>query len=70
MDEAAWDRAFENKLRGTVRCIRLAVPAMRERKWGRIVNISGGAAWTPQLGAIATGYEQRRGAKPDHCTRE
>ena len=55
MDEAAWDRAFENKLRGTVRCIRLAVPAMRERKWGRIVNISGGAAWTPQLGAIATG---------------
>ena len=28
---------------------------MRERKWGRIVNISGGAAWTPQLGAIATG---------------
>jgi 3-oxoacyl-[acyl-carrier protein] reductase len=55
MDEAAWDRAFENKLRGTVRCIRLAVPAMRERKWGRIVNVSGGAAWTPQLGAIATG---------------
>ena len=28
---------------------------MRERKWGRIVNISGGAAWTPQLGAITTG---------------
>jgi NAD(P)-dependent dehydrogenase (short-subunit alcohol dehydrogenase family) len=55
MDEAAWDRAFENKLRGTVRCIRLAVPVMRERKWGRIVNLSGGAAWTPQLGAIATG---------------
>jgi 3-oxoacyl-[acyl-carrier protein] reductase len=55
MDETAWDRAFDNKLRGTVRCIRHAVPLMRERKWGRIVNISGGAAWTPQIGAIATG---------------
>ena len=55
MDETAWDRAFDNKLRGTVRCIRHAIPLMRERKWGRIVNISGGAAWTPQIGAIATG---------------
>ena len=55
MDEAAWDHAFEHKLRGTVRCIRHAVPPMRERKWGRIVNISGGAAWAPQLGAITTG---------------
>jgi len=55
MTEENWDHAFDNKLRGTVRCIRHAVPPMRERKWGRIVNISGGAAWTPQLGAIATG---------------
>ena len=55
MTEEHWDRAFDNKLRGTVRCIRHAVPPMRERKWGRIVNVSGGAAWTPQLGAIATG---------------
>jgi NAD(P)-dependent dehydrogenase (short-subunit alcohol dehydrogenase family) len=55
MTEDHWDRAFDNKLRGTVRCIRHAVPPMRERRWGRIVNISGGAAWTPQLGAIATG---------------
>jgi NAD(P)-dependent dehydrogenase (short-subunit alcohol dehydrogenase family) len=28
---------------------------MRERQWVRIINISGGAAWTPQLGAITTG---------------
>jgi NAD(P)-dependent dehydrogenase (short-subunit alcohol dehydrogenase family) len=55
MTEEHWDRAFDNKLRGTVRCIRHAVPPMRERQWGRIVNISGGAAWTPQLGAITTG---------------
>src|SRR5262245_52995728 len=55
MTEEHWDSAFDNKLRGTVRCIRHAVPLMRERRWGRIVNISGGAAWTPQLGAITTG---------------
>jgi len=55
MDETAWDRAFDHKLRGTVRCIRHAVPPMRERRWGRIINISGGASWTPQLGAITTG---------------
>ena len=55
MTEENWDRAFDNKLRGTVRCIRHAVPPMRERKWGRIINLSGGAAWTPQLGAITTG---------------
>ena len=55
MNEASWDHAFDHKLRGTVRCIRHAVPPMRERKWGRIVNLSGGAAWTPQLGAITTG---------------
>jgi 3-oxoacyl-[acyl-carrier protein] reductase len=55
MTEENWDRAFDNKLRGTVRCIRHAVPSMRERQWGRIINLSGGAAWTPQLGAITTG---------------
>ena len=55
LTEDGWDHAFDHKLRGTVRCIRHAVPPMRERKWGRIVNISGGAAWMPQLGAITTG---------------
>jgi 3-oxoacyl-[acyl-carrier protein] reductase len=55
MTEENWDSAFDSKLRGTARCIRHAVPPMREKKWGRIVNISGGAAWTPQAGAITTG---------------
>src|SRR6266567_2355031 len=55
MTEEHWDRAFDNKLRGTVRCIRHAVPPMRERKWGRIVNITGGAGRQPQPNAVATG---------------
>lgn len=55
MDEDAWQRAFDNKLSGTVRCIRHAVPAMQAGKWGRIVNVAGGAAWAPQLGAVTVG---------------
>jgi NAD(P)-dependent dehydrogenase (short-subunit alcohol dehydrogenase family) len=55
LDEARLARAFEHKLNGTVRCIRHAVPHMRARRWGRIVNLAGGAAWRPQLNAITVG---------------
>jgi 3-oxoacyl-[acyl-carrier protein] reductase len=55
LTEERWEHAFDHKLNGTVRCIRHAVPPMRERKWGRIINVAGGAAWQPQLGAITTG---------------
>jgi 3-oxoacyl-[acyl-carrier protein] reductase len=55
MNEDSWDHAFDHKLRGVVRCIRYAVPPMRERRWGRIINVSGGAAWAPQIGAVTTG---------------
>jgi NAD(P)-dependent dehydrogenase (short-subunit alcohol dehydrogenase family) len=47
LDEAKWARMFEDKLDGTARCLRLAVPLMRRRKWGRIVNVLGGAARQP-----------------------
>jgi 3-oxoacyl-[acyl-carrier protein] reductase len=55
MDDKAWNGAFDNKLNSTVRCIRHAIAPMRERKWGRIINLAGGAAWHPQLGAITVG---------------
>jgi 3-oxoacyl-[acyl-carrier protein] reductase len=55
LSEEKWQHAFDHKLNGTVRCIRHAVPPMRERQWGRIVNVAGGAAWQPQLGAIMVG---------------
>jgi NAD(P)-dependent dehydrogenase (short-subunit alcohol dehydrogenase family) len=50
LDEAR--RQFEVNLFGTARLVRMAVPRMRERGSGRIVNISsmGGRAYTP-LGA-------------------
>jgi 3-oxoacyl-[acyl-carrier protein] reductase len=46
---------FENKLNGTARLIRRVVPLMRERKWGRIVNFSGGAARMPKAARIGVG---------------
>jgi 3-oxoacyl-[acyl-carrier protein] reductase len=43
---------FENKLNGTARLIRGVVPQMRAKRWGRIINFSGGAARTPRLARI------------------
>ena len=55
LDEAKWAQLFDDKLDGTARCIRLAVPLMRQRKWGRIVNVLGGAARQPQPAAVSVG---------------
>lgn len=55
LDEAKWEKIFEDKLNGTARCIRLAVPLMRQRKWGRIINVLGGAARQPQPAAVSVG---------------
>jgi 3-oxoacyl-[acyl-carrier protein] reductase len=55
LDEAKWARLFEDKLDGTARCLRLAAPLMRARKWGRIVNVLGGAARQPQPAAVSVG---------------
>jgi len=38
-----WLNHFNIKLIGNVRCIREVLPYMRERKWGRIINMAGGA---------------------------
>jgi 3-oxoacyl-[acyl-carrier protein] reductase len=39
-DDAAWQRAFELNLLSTIRLSRLVIPHMRERRWGRIVNLT------------------------------
>jgi len=38
---------FETKIFGFLRAIRLVYPAMREQRWGRIVNMIGGAGKEP-----------------------
>ena len=41
LDEKKLAEAFEHKLNGTVRCSRHAIPPMRARTWGRIINVAG-----------------------------
>jgi 3-oxoacyl-[acyl-carrier protein] reductase len=44
LTEEDFDRTIAVNLKSAFLCIRAAVPRMRERGWGRIVNISSGAA--------------------------
>ncbi len=38
--DAELERAFDLNVIGALRLIRLAIPGMRERRWGRVVNIA------------------------------
>jgi NAD(P)-dependent dehydrogenase (short-subunit alcohol dehydrogenase family) len=44
VDAGEWEQSVGINLFGVVRCIRAVLPDMLERKFGRIVNISSGAA--------------------------
>jgi 3-oxoacyl-[acyl-carrier protein] reductase len=44
LTEDDFDRTIAVNLKSAFLCIRAAIPRMRERGWGRIVNISSGAA--------------------------
>lgn len=54
-DDVKWANLFDDKLNGAARCIRLAAPLMRQRRWGRIINVLGGAARQPQPAAVSVG---------------
>ena len=41
LTEAAWPAVFEQKLNGYVRCLRHAMPHLKTRGWGRIINLAG-----------------------------
>jgi 3-oxoacyl-[acyl-carrier protein] reductase len=55
LSDAKWAKLFDDKLNGTARCIRFAELPMRQRKWGRIINVLGGAARQPQPAAVSVG---------------
>src|SRR5690606_201841 len=39
LTDEAWQADFDLKLFGAIRLIRLALPGMKARRWGRIINI-------------------------------
>lgn len=52
--EADWDEAITVNLTSAFLVSREVLPGMRERRWGRIVNVSSGAAYTG--GAVGPHY--------------
>lgn len=53
VDWAEWKSAVSINLLGTVYLTRLLLPGMRRRKYGKIINISGGGATKPLPGLSA-----------------
>lgn len=52
MADAQWQAAFELNLLSTVRFIREVLPHMREKRWGRIINIQSSSVKQPIDGLI------------------
>jgi 3-oxoacyl-[acyl-carrier protein] reductase len=48
VSDEAWLQALNLKLMGYVRCARAVLPDMRQRRWGRIVNIIGRSGHQPR----------------------
>lgn len=52
MSDAEWQAAFELNLLSTIRLIRQVLPYMREKRWGRILNIQSSSVKQPIDGLI------------------
>jgi 3-oxoacyl-[acyl-carrier protein] reductase len=48
LDDEAWERAYRLNVLSAVRLTRHLLPAMRARRWGRIVNVSSYTARVPE----------------------
>jgi 3-oxoacyl-[acyl-carrier protein] reductase len=55
MTDEALRRQLDTKLFGFLRLIRLVAPAMKARRWGRIVNVIGGAGKEPDPYMLGSG---------------
>lgn len=59
--DAEWQEDFELKLFAAVRLCRMALPAMQERKWGRIINVLNTGAKAPAANGAPTAVARAAG---------
>lgn len=55
LTEADWDLALELKLKGFIRATRAAIPHLKQRGGGRIINIAGTAGKQPDSWLLSSG---------------
>ena len=54
--DAIWAKSIELKLLGYMRCARNVLPEMRDRRWGRVINIIGRSGHQPRADARLTAW--------------
>jgi len=59
--DAAWQADIDLKLMAHVRLCRLVLPAMRERRWGRIINVLAMAAKAPGANSAPSSVSRAAG---------
>lgn len=61
MSDEVWRTDLDLKLMAAVRLTRLAWPQMRERRWGRVINVLNFAAKAPRAGTAPTSVSRAAG---------
>ncbi|NQV54687.1 MAG: SDR family oxidoreductase [Rhodospirillales bacterium] len=61
LSDEDWQVDLELKLFGAIRMIRLGLPGMKERGWGRIINILNTGAKAPRAGSTPTTVSRAAG---------
>lgn len=61
ISDAMWQEDFELKLFAAIRLARLALPGMKARRWGRIINVLNIGAKAPAAGGAPTAVTRAAG---------
>lgn len=59
--DAIWQEDLELKLFAAIRLCRLAMPQMKERRWGRVINVLNIGAKAPRAGGAPTAVSRAAG---------
>ena len=61
LTDEEWQEDLDLKLFAALRFARLALPGMRERRWGRIINVLNSGAKAPRAGSAPTAVSRAAG---------